>query len=158
LKLYNAANKKLDEAMAANLAEIARVQTEIKPPQLADKMLAAEIRAAAKQASTIEERAKVLEGDDDRVMSAVANGPAFLSGLDEKQFELYVGLWSDKRFPAESGRVRRLRAALEDARKIGKSANGYFVELTKAMVTPMTQTAMQTEAAQAAVASAVAAE
>jgi hypothetical protein len=153
-KLYDAANKKLDDAMVGTLAEIARVQAEIRPKPLADKSLAAEIRKAIKDV-TPEERAKMLEADDDRTMAAVANGPAYLSKLDDQALEMYVTKWSNKRFPVESGRARRLRASLEDGRRIGIAGNLYFADLVKTTSTPSTAAAAKTEAAQAAVREAV---
>jgi hypothetical protein len=67
---------------------------------------------------------------------------------------MYVTKWSNKRFPVESDRARRLRASLEDGRRIGIAGNLYFADLVKTMSTPSTAAA-KTEAAQAAVREAV---
>ena len=142
------------------LAEIARVQLSIKPQPLTDKTLAAEIRQGLKDAKTPEERGKWIESDDPRIMAAVANAPAFLSGLDDAQLDVYTTEWSRKNFPQEADRVLRLGKALEDARRIGVSANGYFASLVKATTAPplIVQAAARTKAAQAAATEAVAAE
>jgi hypothetical protein len=137
------------------LGEVSRVSASIRPPALTtDKVLASEIRSRLATLKP-EDRDKALA--DDVVMSAAANGPAFLSGLSPAQLDMQIATWSRAKYPAESDRLRRIGKALDAARRAGAEGDGFFRDLVKTMLTPSVHTAIRTKAAlEAATAEAVA--
>jgi hypothetical protein len=71
------------------------------------------------------------------------------------EIDMHRTAWTEKRFPNEVDRLRRLGRALEDARRIAISGDGYFKDVVKAVVTPTVKAAARTKAAQDAIAVAI---
>lgn len=89
------------------------------PPATAvDAIMSSEIRAALAVMRPEKRRAELsaaLAAGDDRLHAALLSGPAMLSGVEPAELEVARAIWREKRHGPEMERLRRLRAATEDA-------------------------------------------
>ena len=147
-RLFKKADNKLTEAMKIALTEIARVERSIRP-EAPLNMLASEIRARL-AGLPAEERQRVLNEADDATIGAISNAPHWLSGLSKSQLDLSHRAWSEKKFPEQNERLRRIGKALDAARRVGVSFQSYVDDLTRTMMTPAVEAAAKIERAQEA--------
>lgn len=147
-KLFMKAENKITEAMKVAFTELARVEKSIRPGAPLN-MLASEIRARL-AALPSEQRSNILNEADDATIGAIISGPYWLSGLTKSQVDLAYRAWSEKRYPAENDRIRRIGKALDAARRVGLSFQSYVEDLTRTMTTPAVQAAAKVKVAQEA--------
>ena len=93
----------------------------------------------------------------DAVIEALADAPAFVTGLSEEALEHRIKSWQVSKFPDEVARLRRLSNALNAARNVSISFKGYVAELAGTMAQPIIERSVKrTEAAREAVTAAIA--
>lgn len=110
--------KLAEKAVADNLAFLEERMVEMpKPPSnVADVMLAQEVRAFVKsQSSPIDFVIKSIA--DRTVLSAILNAPNFLSGLTETEWNVVRGRARETLHPEETEMQKQLRKALTDVRE-----------------------------------------
>jgi hypothetical protein len=83
-------------------------------------------------------------------MGAVVNAPEFLSGFSKAEVDLAYHPWSEKHYPGESDRIRRIGKSLDAARRVGASFQSYVDDLTRTMTTPAAEAAAKVKVAQEA--------
>jgi hypothetical protein len=127
--------KKFDSAISSVQQTIADIDKATAAPpaprEAADIALASEIRSSLKSMSR-EERKKAIsaafESDNMAVISAILNGPAFLTGMTDSDVELiHRAKYRKTKFPDQMARRERLAKALAAA----NTAGGAFVKLVK---------------------------
>ncbi len=147
-KVFAEADKRMTEAMKAAFAEIGRVQNSIRPAAPVNH-LASEVRARLSQMKP-DHRRQVLADADDMTIGALAHGPHWLSGVTKEEAELHVRGWTERKYPDESARLRRIGQALSAAQRINVSFKGYVELVAKDLATPQVASAKRVHAAHVA--------
>lgn len=163
LKLAEATARRLDEAKG-------RVQKEIEeidaltgmPPVLRDQLgagLEAEIRARL-ASMTDEARDKAIGNafaeKDKSIIAAVLRGPAMLVGMSPSRHEMVRHRYRTTFHPAETERRRRLAAALDVTERSGRSFIGYIATATTGAAVEIAEASANAQAAEQAIANAIA--
>ena len=152
-KLIATAEKKLDDALKAALAEHGRLSRAM-ISEAPVNALATEIRSRLATMKP-EQRDAVLDEADDKIMGAVLTAPGFLSGLTKSQLEIARMGYQAKRFPEEVARASRVWSAMEATQRVSASFKSYCEDLIAAVETPASaQASARTKAAQDKVAAA----
>lgn len=125
VKLGEKAAKVLDDARAAALAEMQRVEAETAAPPPGDPAIESEVRSMLARA-THEQRSKIvadaIKAGDDTTCGAVlrAGVPAWLSGLGQAELDMRREQWRRARHPGVSDRLDRMRKAIEATDRGGR--------------------------------------
>ncbi|TBC94160.1 hypothetical protein ELH26_09110 [Rhizobium leguminosarum] len=165
LKLAEATAKKLDEAKALVQRQIEEIDALTgTPPALRDQLsagLEAEIRA---RLATMPEKArdeaigKAFAEKDKNIIAAVLRGPALLVGLNQARYDMVRHRYRTTFHPEETERRKRLAAALDATERSGRSFIGYIATATTGSATQIAEAAANAQAAEQAIAAAIAQE
>ncbi|TAV05571.1 hypothetical protein [Rhizobium ruizarguesonis] len=165
LKLAEATAKKLDEAKALVQRQIEEIDALTStPPALRDQLsagLEAEIRArlAGMQEKARDEAiGKAFAEMDTTIIAAVLRGPALLVGLSQPRYDMVRHRYRETFHPEETARRRRLTAALDATERSGRSFIGYIATATTGSATQIAEAAANAQAAEQAIAAAIAQE
>ncbi|UWM77426.1 hypothetical protein N1937_09485 [Rhizobium sp. WSM4643] len=165
LKLAEATAKKLDEAKALVQQEIAEISARTStPPAPRDQLsagLEAEIRArlAGMQEKARDEAiGKAFAEMDTNIIAAILRGPALLVGMSQTRHDIVRRRYRITFHPDEEARLKRLTAALEATERSGRSFIDYIATATTGSATQIAEAAANAQAAEQAIAAAIAQE
>jgi hypothetical protein len=138
-QLLDRASRAIDAALKKADDEIRALQDRVKGPPAAREQLTEmrqqELRSRLTQL-TADKRIEIvndaIKNDNDLIVGAVLNQPAFVSGLDETDLGMMRHNWALRKHAPELDRLERIRKARIDVQRAGTLALSFVDALTDA--------------------------
>lgn len=137
--LLEKATLALDAATKAAQNEIDVIKTKSNgPPPFRDVVSETKARELRERLSLLDPDRRTaiidsaIKNDDNLLIGAVLNSPAWLLGISDSEQQLFRHAWANKHFGAEIERMTRLEKAVDDAKRAGSVAISFIDGLTDA--------------------------